>query len=358
MLAPFGRKINGPLEPVGKIWPSGKFGIGWNYAGNRQETPHECSKFAGRKIYIDEGHGGEYSNANLRARPLGLSNVPNYHSPDCDDGCPSGKLPRGSNGITRYGMNIVESACWLLEKKYGKRNLSFVTVTLPTVTPEESWSIAANWGNIVRVFFQRLRRIAKKKGMDFHYVAVTEFQPHRANREEHPALHLHFVVHGRFRNRFVFGPSDVRQSWAASLERFVSGALDWSACENLQSIKKSAASYLGKYMSKGLSDIERIRGFRPLAPLPSAWYSVSRALLRAVKGAVVTDSSVLAWVTGVGQGLNSSGFFAAWFEVNLDFGNGWGLKGLAGKLAPAILDQIHRSLGIDKYVNLELDTAC
>lgn len=352
------RKVNGHYEPVGRLWPSGRFGIGWRLNGDREETHHETLFWKGRRLQVDKGHGGQYSTANMEAAQVGSSNARNYHTLPEPNDCPHYSVPRGSKGMTKYGRNVVESACKLLEWKYGKKNLSFVTLTLPNITDDECWAIAANWNNIVRVFFQRLRRAARRKGREFHYVGVTEYQPKRTRREAIPALHLHFVMHGRVGGSYIFSPKQFRYHWRNALRSYVSGSKFWDACENVQQVKASAGSYLGKYLSKGVSEDSDIRRTRPLAPLPSAWYSISRVLLRSVKGAVIDSPDILGWLAEVGKSQESSGFFMSWFEVMLDFGDGWGLKGFAGSLAPKILKSIYQSTGHYAWLGRSLDMAC
>jgi hypothetical protein len=79
---------------------------------------------------------------------------------------------------------------------------------------------------------------------------------------------------------------EVRGLWKRELERVVGRDLDCSSVENMEAVKHDAEQYLGKYMSKGLKSIAVLveMGFGEC--LPSAWWSMTLTLKRAVKGMV------------------------------------------------------------------------
>lgn len=339
-----GLQISPGPSPVGRIWPNGKFGIGWRVGGDREETEFEECRHQDKSYWFELPATDSSPRGGSRGAELGLSNVHYCHSEAND--VPDSSPRRGEKGITSYGRNMVESACILLEKKYGRKNIGFGTVTCPTMTEEEAWAISARWADIKRVFFQRLKRDIEKKGGEFVYVSVTENQVRRSADGGFPCLHLHFAYPCRHKNRYHFTPGEVRRHWSAALGNVIDSNRDWSAVENLQVIKKSCSSYLGKYLSKGAGDIEGLKNNNPLGILPAQWWGMSRSLSRGIKKRILKNGSVLAWVAMMAASYDTSGVFQGVFEVTIGNGEGYRLVGLAGKLAPAFLESLHRSVGI------------
>lgn len=247
----------GPMEPSGRLWPNGEFSIGYARAGGleRELTPSEYAQKW-------DGH-------------LGLSLPSNSHSR-----CDPGKPKRGTRGLTSHGKKVLRNAVWRMQRLYGKRCLSFVTLTLPDVTYEESWYISSNWSTIVRVFYQKLGRRLESRGLPGTYAGCTEMQPIRSGRDGHPALHLHFLVVGRRRPRgsWAIDPDEFREIWASVLEVYIGRPVDYDAVENVQMVRKDASSYMAKYVSKGCSMEEPPRSDETGWSLPTAWYNVSLRL--------------------------------------------------------------------------------
>lgn len=273
-----GREIQAGKRLVGKIWPTGRFGMAWRDGGGLERGDARVE--TEQRLFTGTQH------------PIGLSNASNYHRNN-----QKSRKPRGMNGLTARGKRIVESAAFLLEEKYGRKNLTFATVTLPYVTFDESWWVSSNWGQIVRVFFQGMTRLMKRKGLPGHYVAVTEMQPKRSDRERHPALHLHWVFVGRARSGgWGVTPAEVREVWKRVVSQYIDGDRDWGACENLQMVRKTTEGYLAKYLSKGVTGeawhSEPMAGYE----LPKSWYSISRGLLRSIASQVITSEKVLSQV--------------------------------------------------------------
>lgn len=263
--------------PVGRVWPDGTFGLGVARLSAPEIDVHiEVPDF--------DGNHARWLKAASR---VGSSNASNSHSPL------KTRAPRGSKGISSYGRKIVRNACYLLEERYKKEHLSFGTLTLPALSDEDKVSAVDNWSDIVRVLFQRLKRHLRAKGLPGNAVWVTESQSERAGRERWLAPHLHFVFVGRKpKSEWALHYEDLRRFWRESVERYTSGHYDWSATENIQAIKKSASQYLSKYLSKGtppcLLEMDGPIG----KPTVSAWYGVSRPLLRAIRKLTLSGSAM------------------------------------------------------------------
>lgn len=253
------------IIPQGRIWPNGEFG----YAVAEDHSLEEIMREE-----VERGCGGSL---------LVSTQPPNSHTP-----------PRGLKGITSYGARVVRSGAVILER-HGKENLSFLTLTLPSVGPETLLAYARDWSRIVRVFFQRFSRLLERRSLPSEYVAVTEVQTKREDRDGEFPLHIHACFVGRTgRGHWRISPGEVRWIWASVLGQSVcllGGGEDsiWmGSVENMQQIRKSAEGYLGKYMSKGGGHIQEYADKYGEAHIPKAWYSIKRSLLARIKKEMIT----------------------------------------------------------------------
>lgn len=167
----------------------------------------------------------------------------------------------GKHGITRFGRKFVRNACLLLERKYGKERLGFVTCTLPSLPRGVHSRLNAVWGEVVRRFYQKLRRQLKKISKPFIYTGVTEIQEKRYQDSGIPAPHLHFVYLCRDskHSRYWVYVCQIHRAWNEAVREGIglcgyphtmSPVPGWGSV-HCKRVSKSAAAYLGKYMSKG-----------------------------------------------------------------------------------------------------------
>ena len=250
------------MEPSGTLWPNGEFSIGYAACGGmeRELTPSEYAK--------------EWD------APLGLSLPSNSHSYE-----DTGKPRRGTKGLTSYGKKMLRNCAWRMQRLYGKRRLSFVTLTLPDLTYEEFWRLSTSWAEVCRVFYQKITRELSRLGLPKIYCGCTELQPARTERDEVPALHLHFIVVGRGpgKRAWALSPDDFRYRWKQVIEHYLGRIVDCRAVENVQMVKKDVSAYLSKYLSKGISLAAPPRSDETGWSLPTAWYNVSLSLRQWVK---------------------------------------------------------------------------
>lgn len=244
-------------RPMARIWPDGEFCLWVERKG---------------EIFDPE-----------QSIPLGLSKVANSHKPEGES---QERVIRGLKGVTRYGQKMVRNAAYLLQKKYGGRQLAFLTVTIPG-SPDDTFEVACKWAEVVRRYVQELKRMLVRKGLPGGIVGVTEIQPKRFKREGGMPLHLHLIFRAAVSDyQWAFKSSDYQVVW----ERVVSGVCpmmkgrSFSSSSNCQRVKESAAGYLGKYMSKGEKDIAEIIQDCPavVEALPSSWYCITNDVRQAV----------------------------------------------------------------------------
>lgn len=265
---------------IAKVYPNGEFTVGYD-ATRRMKKHPEPKEIPQREYWRKRLLGTPDTRRALaisRAMDIGLSIPAN-----------SPKTRRGSNGITSYGQRLVRNAAFLLEKKYTIKKLTFATLTLPGMSQEDMDSVCLDWSNIVKEVFKEIGRAYERNTQTkFTYVSVTEIQEKRYERSGEIGLHLHFVYVGKRKvaDKWALSPSEIRGIWKRVVSRRCSGEYDFNASENLQRVKKSAASYLGKYLTKGVMATRRIIAEGRSHLLPTAWYSIARRLSSAVRRGV------------------------------------------------------------------------
>lgn len=219
---------------------------------------------------------------NLRERiirsVLGSSNVPNSH-----------KTPkvRGRRGMTRYNKRLIVNSVLLLERKYGKKHLSFLTLTLP---PQCASRSADLYAECKRQFAQWLQRTLARYGLPLEVIGCTEIQTGRLADQDQFALHEHWVFVGRHPYKsWSLSPKKLTEAWSrilGNVYKLGTAAPSFNASVRVESIKKSAAAYLGKYISKGEKCVQSMidGGFEEF--LPSSWVTKSLSMLKMFKRAI------------------------------------------------------------------------
>ena len=204
-------------------------------------------------------------------------------------------IRHGTNGITSYGKRTVKGAAALMEKKYGKSRLGFGTLTIPGYSANQIKILTSRWADVTRVFFQKLKREFEKVGCSNEIIAVTEIQPDRFYEQGIIAPHIHFVYVCREKKGAPFYVSSdlFRYFWKGTLRNIVGRFNDetgrevtFGASLDTQVVRDSAASYLGKYMTKGGKVIEDIWSQDRQNELPHSWWSISNCLRKRYKSSI------------------------------------------------------------------------
>lgn len=267
---------------VGKLWPNGEFGLGFqkrvdmsqrikktrsvfDCPNGKEERAYACRMALAQRWCNQTGES---------IPPLGLSPHINSHK----------RAKRGLKGISSFGRKMVRNGAYLLQKRYGRNRLSFLTVTLPDVSRVESVRLSECWSDVTRKYLQALSRRLKQRLGIAEIVGCTEIQELRTQRDGVLGLHLHLVFCGRkARGSWVIHYKEARKLWKRELERVLGRELDCSSTENMEQIENDAEQYLGKYMSKGVSAIAALIEMGFGDSLPSAWWSMSMSLKEAIK---------------------------------------------------------------------------
>lgn len=203
---------------------------------------------------------------------------------------PTLRAKRGSLGISTYGRSQVRCAAQWMEDRHGLKNLSFLTCTLPpevlaAYTPQ-------TWAEVVNRFQKSLIRRLDQTGLSPLVLSVTEIQMNRWQAEQRqPPVHLHLLFHGRKTGAaWAYRPNLYQALWARACLSVWGVRSDFRASTRVEQLRSSGVSYLGKYMSKGVSASKQ----SCMINAPSAWYSISTKLKALIKQAVFKCSGELA----------------------------------------------------------------
>lgn len=209
----------------------------------------------------------------------------------------------GKHGITQYGKRFCRNTCILLQRKWGKERLGFGTATLPALSEENCKFILSRWAQITRRFYQTLKRICEEGGNQFLYVGVTEIQERRFRETNIAVPHLHFVyvakrsVHGRY----YFHTKQAYRAWNKTVNQVlrkenrppIMGVNGHQGSVKLEPIRKSAASYIGKYISKGCAVVRAMQE-EGYDEFPAQWWTASMHCKKMFKDSIIRMDAYLA----------------------------------------------------------------
>lgn len=321
--------------PTGRIWPSGDFSLGYKRVDGDSRVdgrsygemadadafplPGECGWFVGKwgvpqpieghrcdgqalldleaeecyenpaayevaygiNLDLDKLQEALYSivfRAAKLALPLDLTVPANSHkgASRCEK--------YGKAGITSYGRKMVKSAATLIQKMPGKRT-TFATITMPSLPPQLRRGLALAWPEFLRQLLQWLTRQLRKSGLPGLVCSVTEVQPGRLADYSEAYLHLHLVWPnhgGRYGNWAV--SVDALRTWCAEfLQKRGLWVADAWVNVDTQEVRKTAAGYLSKYMSKGVSEIEAFAKDCGWDAVPGQWWNLTKPARDLVK---------------------------------------------------------------------------
>jgi hypothetical protein len=198
------------------------------------------------------------------------------------------------DSMTNNMARNIRNAVYLLEQEYGKDNLSFLTLTLPDLSAKDLSKVCDRWDYMTDELLKSLRKRCERYNMELEYVYCTEIQTKRLKLKHEYAPHLHIVFRGRNgrKSPWVITPKQIRKSWASIIARVVDHRnFITNALENLQRIKKSAARYLSKYLSKGKCRNSGTGSAENQIKLRTQWGGMARRLAHAVKARTTRLSS-------------------------------------------------------------------
>ena len=265
-----GKKVSGTL------WPNGEFSFAYVADDVTQVTRgEECSWAAPGPGEGDEG-----------ASALDLTLLNNLPEQNPTGTTHAEKARYGLKGMTSNARRKVRSSAFLLQERYGKERLSFVTMTVPPLHDVQlELRLASRWHDAVRYLLRRLKSLLRLRGLPPYIVGVSEIQTSRYARLGQFPLHIHLVVVGRKRKRGPWGIhySEFRKAWADILEGIVGTPIETRYLENVKEVTKDAGTYLGKYMSKSQNEVEKVIADGNEWMLPKQWWFSSQEMKRMLK---------------------------------------------------------------------------
>ncbi len=193
----------------------------------------------------------------------------------------------GLKGISPAGRTKVRESAYLLHRLHPRR-LGFYTLTCPYTTPSQIYEFNRNISEILRQYFQMLKR-AEAGIESFQYVSVLEVQEQRYLHSGDFVLHIHYIS-PCFRpgsRVWKHTANELRTLWARACRNVVGGEPDTSASVDCQLVKKNAAAYLSKYMSKGGKLQSEVASVSP-SQLPRQWWSISAMTRRLLHVSTIT----------------------------------------------------------------------
>lgn len=216
---------------------------------------------------------------------------------------PPAKRRYGTKGITSYGARRVRNACYLVQSRVPKKSTVFATCTVPSMPLEEMRSLHDRWNVVVETYRRKLRRALAEKDLCTDSVTVSEVQGKRYERTGLPILHIHTVFGGRDKTgRPAISTKQHDRMWYDALSAALRGPVPKSsyAC-NMQWVKKSAESYLGKYMTKGCQVVNKMCADGFSGWLPKQWWSISAALGRVIDDETHGVREFAEWLNDVAE---------------------------------------------------------
>lgn len=264
-----------------------RIALDYEAAGNEQMASYFSDRYASEILsgkYAFDGDRLIAVDESLPVPLMGLSDATNCHKSPFK----KRKIPakRGTKGITSHGRRRVRCGCALLEQKYTKKCLSFLTATLPAFANKEEFKlIRDNWAYVVRAFTQELKRILERRNFPTSMVWVTEIQEDRYQNSGEVAPHLHLVMVGK-RNQFdknwAIAKGEVRSLWERILGNLVGRNVTCEAATRVERPRKSLQGEFSSYLSKGGKMIQQIIKDGKGDQLPSSYSGCSDTLKKAI----------------------------------------------------------------------------
>lgn len=258
----------------GRIWPNGNFSVGVGPLGSTS-LENEGGDTVPQARY---GAAGSVSDA---VALLTSSNALNSHT-ECE-----ARPQRGLKGITALGQQSLRSACYLLERDYGKEDLCFATLTVPTLSRPARERLARSWSELVRQFLQFVSRRLLAAGRPTKVAGCTEIQSGRLQCRGEGYLHLHAIwpSHSNASSQlWAVEWADLRAWWESALVRLSGEQLPHHPRVEVAPVRRSAERYMGKYLSKGSGEcLKQFIEDLGEDSVPPAWWFMTADLRHQVK---------------------------------------------------------------------------
>lgn len=256
--------------PSGTIWPHGEWSLGYASEAPADSEWHENPLQVSQRA--EEGIRGDWALARF---PLNLSDAPNSQT----------RPPRGQNGITGYGQQMVKACGFLMGDLWPQHRKTLGTITLPEMSDEARKEVVAAWPELTRQLLQHLSGRLAGQGLPPVVCSVTEVQPRRLTETGQGCLHWHLLwlnTPGRKGNWSV-EPCGVRTWLESLLNRKIPSYQGGHVNVNVKPVRGDAARYLAKYMSKGKQQVAEAMEDWGEGLCPRTWWNMTKPARDMVK---------------------------------------------------------------------------
>lgn len=282
------------LIPTARVWPNGEFTLGYTRDGEESPEVAEWTWTGGAQglspneldVRLECLHGwldavaGVYSvSGRLAAALLTLSCAPNSEMK-------AEPTKYGLNGLTGTGAKMLRSACFLLEQKFGKEDVTMATFTVPRLSRAERILVARRWGVLTNDLVRRLKACLIEAGRPPVVAGCVEIQSSRLESRKEGYLHIHAVwpAHANRGGLWAVRAEEIRAWWKAALERVIGRELPCAPRIETAIVEESVEHYMGKYLSKGSDDcLGQFVADLGHESVPGQWWFASVEMKRWVK---------------------------------------------------------------------------
>jgi hypothetical protein len=249
-------------------------------------------------------------------------------------------------GITRLARRRIRQGGQLLEED--AKCCGFWTITLSDemvlhLADHDAWHTFQ--GAVRSLLVRKLRQC----GLPQLVVAVVELQPKRSSDLHMPIPHLHILFRAKRHRKepWPLGPGDYDLIIFKALMRCGLVTFDLEIAGKIESIRRSAASYIAKYMTKAQES--NAMEFEEYILCPRQWFFISKPLLKLVKeNTFELPVAFVSWLVEVAQPNAQGQLYSCGMVENLPRGapSCWMLSFRSADSAWLCLESWERSLNV------------
>ena len=348
------QQSSGRFVPTAKVWPNGEFTLGYAADGEVSTELAEWTWTGGSKGlslnelderleclhgWLDAVAGVCSVSGQLACQLLTLSNAPNSETAKPD-------VKYGLHGLTGTGSKMLRSACFLMEQRFGKEDVTMATFTVPRLDRAERILLARQWGVLTNDLVRRLKSYLREAGRPPVVVGCVEIQSSRLESRKEGYLHIHAVwpAHSNTGGLWSVRAEEIRTWWKLAIERIIGRELPCAPRIETAIVETSVEHYMGKYLSKGSDDcLGQFVADLGYESVPGQWWFASKEMKQWVKertlggrnlGALIEAYIEHTVTSGSGEGFE-------WLRhVDLPLGDRIVTVGYVGRLSRVTVDEL------------------
>jgi hypothetical protein len=203
----------------------------------------------------------------------------------------SSRRERGALGPSAFSKKMIRSSCHLLEKSFGRWNISFFTLTCPFGEPEEIRKFNKMLPQLTHRLVQAVMRdVESGGGVDWFTYCI---EPQKRG-----ALHIHLAFCGRKATQnkaglyscvgpWLISTSRTDELWMRVLENAGFTGFQVNAACQIKKVEKSLVAYMSKYMTKGAKVFSNKESME-YQEHPPAWSGSSLSLKAEIEAGMIT----------------------------------------------------------------------